>query len=163
MTKRGKAEREGTKRDGSTVRVGDFIFEGYKMEKYGWFGLSGNSWEKDKKAYEKRVYDLMAMHYEFYNQFQTENEYVTKGSILCCDQGTNLTRFDMLKDHALKDPGDIPIGTCNDCEANYNIYTFGGCYSTLHEDDHKRVTVSTYAGGSEVFIGNKCIPMLNSS
>lgn len=91
------AEREGAKRDGSKVTVGDFIFEGYKLKKYVW-GLFGDSWKKDKKGYENRVLELMAKHYEFYKQFQKEDEYVKKDSILFCNQGTHLTKFDMLKD-----------------------------------------------------------------
>lgn len=42
------ADREGAKNNGSTVTVGDFIFEGYKKKKYVW-GLFGDSWKRTKK------------------------------------------------------------------------------------------------------------------
>ena len=53
------ADREGAKNNGSTVTVGDFIFEGYKKKKYVW-GLFGDSWKKDKEKFETEVLDLMA-------------------------------------------------------------------------------------------------------
>ena len=65
------ADREGAKNNGSTVTVGDFIFEGYKKKKYVW-GLFGDSWKKDKEKFETEVLDLMAKHYAFYGKFRSE-------------------------------------------------------------------------------------------
>ena len=155
------ADREGAKNNGSTVTVGDFIFEGYKKKKYVW-GLFGDSWKKDKEKFETEVLDLMAKHYAFYGKFKKEDMYVNKDSILCCDKGTHLTRFNMLKDHAVVDSDDTPIGICSDCKSDYNIYTFGSCASTSRDTNHKRTPVTAWNGKINM-VGEKCIPMLEGS
>lgn len=60
------------------------------------------------------------------------------------------------------DTDDAPIGICNGCKADYNVYAFGCCSSTLRDGDHKRTIVTT-SNGRMTFTGEKCIPMLDSS
>lgn len=155
------AEREGAVKNGSTVQAGDFIFENY-IEKKRYLGLWGSTWKEDKEKYEEKALDLMAKHYEFYGKVNQENQYVTKGSILYCSAGTHLSRFDMIKDHGVVDGGEIPIGICSDCKLGDNIYSFGGCSSTLREGDHRRTLVTAW-DGTQRCIRQKCIPMLNGS
>lgn len=60
------------------------------------------------------------------------------------------------------DSNDTPIGICSDCMPVDNVYTFGGCSSTLKDGDHKRTPVTAWNGETHM-VCEKCIPMLDRS
>lgn len=69
---------------------------------------------------------LMLLHALFYERLEDE-EYVTRGSIIACTNGLNLKRLESLKDNGVhKDNGDA-VMTCNHCQVDKNVYSFGIC------------------------------------
>lgn len=106
------------------------------------------------------VEEIMKKHYEFFREISEENEYVTKGSILWCSGGTQLSRFDLLMDHGVENEQGIPLGICSDCKENENIYSFGGCRKPAPKGypERERIIVSRAVSGTVSI--EKCIPML---
>ncbi|WP_312442720.1 PAAR-like protein [Lacrimispora sp.] len=139
--------------------IGDFKFnfQGNLIEKYIEMKDAGKL-----HKYEKEVMELMAKHYAFYGQFQEENEYVTKGSILRCSGGNKMITFDILNDHGVEKAGS-PLGICTDCKANENIHTFGECKKPTPEGYPERPIVIPTLKSKLPFIMHKCIPILNGS
>jgi hypothetical protein len=139
--------------------IGDFKFnfQGNLIEKYIEMKDAG---KLDK--YEKEVMELMAKHYAFYGQFQEENEYITRGSILRCSGGNKMNTFDILNDHGVEKAGS-PLGICTDCKANENIHTFGECKKPTPEGYPERPIVIPTLKSKLPFIMHKCIPILNGS
>jgi flagellum-specific peptidoglycan hydrolase FlgJ len=139
--------------------IGDFKFnfQGNLIEKYIEMKDAGKL-----HKYEKEVMELMAKHYAFYGQFQEENEYVTKGSILRCSGGNKMITFDILNDHGVEKAGS-PLGICTDCKANENIHTFGECKRPTPEGYPERPIVIPTLKSKLPFIMHKCIPILNGS
>ncbi|HCD43437.1 MAG TPA: hypothetical protein DEQ64_06820, partial [Lachnoclostridium sp.] len=139
--------------------IGDFKFnfQGNLIEKYIEMKDAG---KLDK--YEKEVMELMAKHYAFYGQFQEENAYITRGSILRCSGGNKMNTFDILNDHGVEKAGS-PLGICTDCKANENIHTFGECKKPTPEGYPERPIVIPTLKSKLPFIMHKCIPILNGS
>ena len=139
--------------------IGDFKFkfQGNLIEKY--IEMKGAGKLED---YEKEVMELMVKHYAFYGQFQEENEYVTRGSILRCSGGNKMITFDILNDHGVEKAGS-PLGICTDCKANENIHTFGECKRPTPEGYPERPIVIPTLKSRLPFIMHKCIPILNGS
>lgn len=108
---------------------------------------------------EEDITELMLMHYELYKQFKKENKYVKSGSILWCNAGSKLTRFDILKDHAVEADG-APVGICTDCKENENIFSFGGCNKPTPDGYPKRKEIVIDATSSRIYEREKCIPIL---
>lgn len=134
----------------SVEYIGDFYFSYSNRKEY------------DKNMQE--IDELMARHYEFYGQLKTENEYVTSGSILYCNRGSKLTKFDIPTDHGVTS-GGAPLGVCNDCKPDYNIYSFGGCTLPKGEEPQnihvERKSVIIDKTAAHIYEVDKCIPMLD--
>ncbi len=108
---------------GGTVSIGyfKFLFLGSFLERYArWIAAIAG----DVAEYEKIVEEQMAKHYAFYGEFQKENQYVKRDSILQCSGGTKLVKFDVLKDHGVVEKDGTPLGTCSACNANQDICPF---------------------------------------
>jgi hypothetical protein len=143
------------------VFIGDFEFkfQGNLIKQYKEWKDACNG---DVTEYEQTAKELMAKHYAFYGQFQKENKYVKRGSILWCSGGSKMSAFDILNDHGVEKAGS-PIGICTDCKANQNIDTFGSCKKPTPEGYPERPAVIPTVKSQFPFIMHKCIPMLNGS
>jgi predicted chitinase len=142
------------------VFIGDFVFkfQGNLIKQYKEWKDACNG---DVTEYEQTAKELMAKHYAFYGQFQKENKYVKRGSILWCSGGSKLTAFDILHDHGVVQKDGTPIGICTDCKANENIYTFEGCKIPAPAGYPERPVVTIKSQPQATL--HKCIPMLNGS
>jgi predicted chitinase len=143
------------------VFIGDFVFkfQGNLIKQY---MERKDACNGDVTEYEQTAKELMAKHYAFYGQFQKENKYVKRGSILWCSGGSKMSAFDILNDHGVEKAG-FPIGICTDCKANQNIDTFGSCKKPTPEGYPERPAVIPTVKSQFPFIMHKCIPMLNGS
>jgi predicted chitinase len=143
------------------VFIGDFVFkfQGNLIKQY---MERKDACNGDVTEYEQTAKELMAKHYAFYGQFQKENKYVKRGSILWCSGGSKMSAFDILNDHGVEKAGS-PIGICTDCKANQNIDTFGSCKKPTPEGYPERPAVIPTVKSQFPFIMHKCIPMLNGS
>lgn len=168
MEERGKmADKKVKVKDGVTVTeeavfVGDYMFkfEGNVIQKY---KKRQDAIHGDVAEYEKKVKEIMIKHYAFYGKFQKENQYVKRGSILKCNGGTKLTKFDLLKDHGVMELGGGPIGICSDCKSNHNIYSFGGCNKPTPSGYPERPLEIPTINSKSPFLMHKCIPLLNGN
>lgn len=107
----------------------------------------------------ERIEELMWLHCELYKNFKQEEQYVTSGSILWCDGGSKLTKFDIPVGHAVDKNGQ-EVGICSDCKDNHNIYSFGGCRFPTPEGYPKRKTIIVDATSSRIYEREMCIPVL---
>lgn len=113
-------------KNGDSIIAGDFTFE-----------LEGNCLQKFlkgifKKQYQDIACDMMAKHYAFYEELSKvgivkEEEYVTREAVIHCDKGSKDVKLDAYEDHGILAANGKPLMTCNDCEVNKNIYSFGTC------------------------------------
>lgn len=117
--------------NGFSYNVGDFTFEleGNLLQKVIKFLRSKNNLEE---KYEDIACDMMAKHYAFYEELNKvgtvkEEEYVTREATIHCDKGSNDVKLDAYEDHGILAANGKPLMTCNDCEVNKNIYSFGTC------------------------------------
>lgn len=112
--------------NGDSIIAGDFTFE-----------LEGNCLRKFlkgifKKQYQDIACDMMVKHYAFYEELSKvgivkEEEYVTREAVIHCDKGSKDVKLDAYEDHGILAANGKPLMTCNDCEVNKNIYSFGTC------------------------------------
>lgn len=133
--------------------IGDFCFQYPSDEDTS--GAGSNNQEVVK--------ELMSRHYQFYGQFQQERKFVKRDSILWCNMGTKLAKFDMLEDHGVTDAAGAPVGHCKDCKINENIYTFGGCRQSAAENLPSRKTAIVGQTSNRINEMPKCIPLLDES
>ena len=75
---------------------------------------------------------MMVKHYAFYEELSKvgivkEEEYVTREAVIHCDKGSKDVKLDAYEDHGILAENGKPLMTCNDCEVNKNIYSFGTC------------------------------------
>ena len=75
---------------------------------------------------------MMVKHYAFYEELSKvgivkEEEYVTREAVIYCDKGSKDVKLDAYEDHGILAANGKPLMTCNDCEVNKNIYSFGTC------------------------------------
>lgn len=110
-----------------------------------------------------KVEELMDRHYEYMAHFLKEDEYVTRGSVLWCNEGTRLAVFDIPIDHGVGRENGDDIGHCNDCDVNRNIYSFGGCKKPSPNGGPKRKMIVANKIPSKAFEMEKCIPILAKS
>lgn len=113
-------------KNGDSIIAGDFTFE-----------LEGNCLRKFlkgifKKQYQDIACDMMVKHYAFYEELSKvgivkEEEYVTREAVIHCDKGSKDVKLDAYEDHGILAANGKPLMTCNDCEVNKNIYSFGTC------------------------------------
>ncbi len=113
-------------KNGDSIIAGDFTFE-----------LEGNCLRKFlkgifKKQYQDIACDMMVKHYAFYEELSKvgivkEEEYVTREAVIHCDKGSKDVKLDAYEDHGILAENGKPLMTCNDCEVNKNIYSFGTC------------------------------------
>ena len=115
-----------------------------------------------KEENKVKVEELMARHYEYASHFLKEDEYVTRGSVLWCNEGTRMAAFDIDIDHGIESSGE-DVGHCNDCDVNRNIYSFGGCKKPSPEGLPKRKTIIANKTPSRLYEMEKCIPILAKS
>ena len=117
---------ERVQKNGDAIIAGDFTFE-----------LEGNCLRKFlkgifKKQYQDIACDMMVKHYAFYEELSKvgivkEEEYVTREAVIHCDKGSKDVKLDAYEDHGILAENGKPLMTCNDCEFNKNIYSFGTC------------------------------------
>ena len=113
-------------KNGDSIIAGDFTFE-----------LEGNCLRKFlkgifKKQYQDIACDMMVKHYAFYEELSKvgivkEEEYVTREAVIHCDKGSKDVKLDAYEDHGILAENGKALMTCNDCEVNKNIYSFGTC------------------------------------
>lgn len=114
-----------------SIKAGDFTFdlEGSLLKKAITFLKNQNNLQKE---YEDIACDMMSKHYAFYGELSKvgivkEEEYVTREAVIHCDKGSKDVKLDAYEDHGILAANGKPLMTCNDCEVNKNIYSFGTC------------------------------------
>ena len=117
--------------NGFSYNVGDFTFtlEGNFLQKAIKFLRNKDNLEE---KYEDIACDMMAQHYAFYEELNKvgivkEEEYVTREAVIHCDKGSKDVKLDAYEDHGILAENGKALMTCNDCEVNKNIYSFGTC------------------------------------
>ena len=121
--------------------------------------------EEDKVSQEKKekAEELMLKHRLFFGHFQKEDQYVTSGSVLWCDGGSHMMAFDVGMSHGVERGEKESLGVCEDCEVNYNIYSFGGCKYPTPEGCPGRRLVVVDGTSSRVREMDRCTPLLDKS
>ena len=121
--------------------------------------------DEDKVSQEKKekAEELMLKHRLFFGHFQKEDQYVTSGSVLWCDGGSHMMAFDVGMSHGVERGEKESLGVCEDCEVNYNIYSFGGCKYPTPEGCPGRRLVVVDGTSSRVREMDRCTPLLDKS
>lgn len=82
------------------------------------FGAERPEWAEDE------LVEAMFI-YQRYRGIVEEQAYVTRGSVLSCEFGTNPVYMDCIEDHGVY-VGSDPLMTCGDCQQS-NVHEFGSC------------------------------------
>lgn len=86
--------------------------------------LSSEEEAEEQKRRQEQLCELMSM-YQRYCGISTEQQYVSRGSKLRCQYGTELVQLDCLEDYGIY-RGVWPLLTTLDCKPE-NIHDFGSC------------------------------------
>ncbi len=119
---------------------------------------------KAKPIYEELALRAMEQHYAFYGQLNgvTKIEgYVTRNAIIHCDCGNADIRLDAYEDHGVIAANGEAVLTCDDCQANINIYRFGLCDA---EEKYGKLSALRPSGEKEMnekgIMCYRCMPVL---
>lgn len=150
-------EIQGKKRKTDVFVFGEFSYDVLTLKHHG-RTLGGIP------MYEEMALQAMAQHYAFYGQLNDVTQiqgYVTRNSVIHCDCGDHDIRLDAYKDHGIMDANNEPVLTCNDCQADINIYRFGLCDA---EQKYGRLSSIRPSGDKEMnkdgVLCYRCIPVL---
>ena len=141
-----------------TFEYGDFSYDLLSIKHF------DQSMIKAKPIYEELALRAMEQHYAFYGQLNgvTKVEgYVTRNAIIHCDCGNADIRLDAYEDHGVIDANGEPVLTCDDCQANINIYRFGFCDA---EEKYGKLSALRPSGEKEMneegIMCYRCMPVL---
>lgn len=119
---------------------------------------------KGKHIYEEMALRAMEQHYAFYGQLNDATKvegYVTRNAVIHCDCGNTNIRLDAYEDHGVIAANSEPVLTCDDCQANINIYRFGLCAA---EEKYGKLSALRPSGEKEMneegIMCYRCMPVL---
>lgn len=151
-------ERKKRKNSTFTFEYGDFTYDLLSIKRF------DQSMIKAKHIYEELALRAMEQHYAFYGQLNgvTKIEgYVTRNAIIHCDCGNADIRLDAYEDHGVIAANGEPVLTCDDCQANINIYRFGLCAA---EEKYGKLSALRPSGEKEMneegIMCYRCMPVL---
>lgn len=151
-------EKKKRKNSTFTFEYGDFTYDLLSIKRF------DQSMIKAKPIYEEMALRAMEQHYAFYGQLNgvTKIEgYVTRNAIIHCDCGNADIRLDAYEDHGVIAANGEPVLTCDDCQANINIYRFGLCAA---EEKYGKLSALRPSGEKEMneegIMCYRCMPVL---
>lgn len=120
---------------------------------------------EDWEWIENELLGVMYM-YQRYRGIVEEQAYVTRGSVLSCEFGTNPVYMDCIEDHGVY-VGSDPLMTCEDCLQS-NVHEFGSCMCPeTNYTGRLQMPPECWADGAvaEKAWGNRyahiCVPLIN--
>ena len=114
--------------------------------------------------------EMMGEHYAFFGQLNKitgidEEEYVTRAAIISCSLGSKDIKLDAYEDHGVIAANEEPLMTCEDCQVNKNIYSFGTCNCPVYNNSLLNINLPhpTEIGvsGVETRVKYRCLPILS--
>ncbi len=151
-------EKKKRKNSTFTFEYGDFAYDFLTIRHIAQSKIEG------KPIYEEMALSAMEQHYAFYGQLNGVMKvegYVTRNAIIHCDCGNADIRLDAYEDHGVIAANGEPVLTCDDCQANINIYRFGLCDA---EEKYGKLSALRPSGEKEMnemgIMCYRCMPVL---
>lgn len=126
-------------------------------------------WKMGYSLNAQKALEMMELHYAFFGQINRVNsidaeEYVTREAIIRCSFGTDDIKLDTYEDHGIIAANEKPLMTCEDCQVNKNIYSFGTCKSTFNGTkliNNLPHPTEIGVSGVETTVKYRCLPILS--